>query len=891
MPMYEEDRVLGEQCERLARETSQASQWLQENSELVGRDLESHEKELRKAGRLFRSCAVAARRQMCAGVFGPSQAGKSYLVSTLAGNDDRKLWTCLGDKTYDFLSEINPAGGKESTGLVTRFTLKKNEEGAAAPGGYPVHVRLLSLIDVVKILANTYFSDAEHMDTPDREAMLRTLGELEKRKSSAPTGGLNEDDVEDLQEYIHKYFRGKPRVQQLLDQHFWDRVIPLAPMLEDRDRAQLFGLIWDSVGPFTSLLAELFTALRALTFAPEAFCPVQALVPREGSIIDVATLGMLSPDASDTLELVVPSGARAVLPRVYVTALTAELIIPMQDKPADFFDHTDLLDFPGYRSRKMFVDLAKETEDSAKLKECFLRGKVAYLFERYCAERELTSLLLCIGSGVQEVQGLGGAVNDWITGTHGGTPERRTGKDTALFFILTKSDLEFEDKAGAKDVSERWDTRMYASMEIFTSHEWLKNWDKNGSFKNFFLMRNPTVKLHLFEHGGDGYESRLKDDMLPYVRQFETAFMNSPLINEHFAFKHETWKAFLTPNDGGLSLIREKLAPICKPELKREQIRTTVEEQLAKLRDRLRPYWRTDDKEEERKQKAVLGQNLARVMLGLVKQRRFGPFARSLTVRDQELYDLYFQAQHQMQEALAAAPVGVNGAVAAAPSSSVDDMLADLLGADAVIPAPEPAKTEEQGAKAIQGQLPKDEAQAYGEHIEKFWLGRLRTAAEDPVLQHHFAFDGTLYSQFVHELGVGFVRLGFRTDLEGELRKSARYANVEKERLVWKQAGLAAEAINRYTDWLGFDPRSKSDDMRTITFGGKQRTLFMPPPEPDGLPQLSEDPSDYVDGLVMDWAAALISLVNENVNFDGVRDFDPEQNNRLHAILDALAIQ
>ena len=41
----------------------------------------------------------------------------------------------------------------------------------------------------------------------------------------------------------------------------------------------------------------------------------------------------------------------------------------------------------------------------------------------------------------------------------------------------------------------------------------------------------------------------------------------------------------------------------------------------------------------------------------------------------------------------------------------------------------------------------------------------------------------------------------------------------------------------------------------------------------------------------MDWAAALIHLVNENVSFDGVRDFDPEQNSRLRAILDALAIR
>ena len=170
--MYEEDKYLAEQCDRLSHKTVTASEWLSRNMDLVGRDFAGLEKELRKAGRLIRSCAVAARRKMCVGIFGPSQAGKSYLVSTLAGNEKRKLWTRQGDTTYDFLSEINPQGGKESTGLVTRFTLARPAE---PPAGYPVHVRLLSVIDVVKILANTYFSDAEHMEAPNRQAMLDTL--------------------------------------------------------------------------------------------------------------------------------------------------------------------------------------------------------------------------------------------------------------------------------------------------------------------------------------------------------------------------------------------------------------------------------------------------------------------------------------------------------------------------------------------------------------------------------------------------------------------------------------------------------------------------------------------------------------------------------------------
>lgn len=904
--MYEEDRLLAEECDRLGRETVEAAAWLAGNRELVGRDYDSHIKELRKAGRLFRGCAVAAKRKMCVGVFGPSQAGKSYLVSTLAGDHNGKLLTRLGGREHDFLSEINPAGGKESTGLVTRFTLTGGEASRAAPiepDAFPVHVRLLSPVDIVKILTNTYFSDAEHMDSPDRDALLAALSDLEKKKREAPTGGISEDDVEDLQEYVTRYFRGKARVQQLLDRHFWDRVIPLAPLLEDEDRARLFGLIWDGTESFNRLLESLFGALRALDFAPEAFLPVDALTPRERSIIDVATLGALTPEPGDDLDVitagggtsggVTSGGVRARIARVYATALTAELVIPMSHKPADFFDHTDLLDFPGYRSRKIFVDLAKETEEPAKLKECFLRGKVAYLFERYCAERELTGLLLCIGSGPQEVQGLGGAVNEWLTGTHGATPEKRDGKVASLFFILTKSDLEFEDKAGARDVSERWETRMFASMEVFSSHEWLNKWDDAGPFRNFFLMRNPTVKLYLFDHDGGGRETALKEEMAPWVREFEQAFTASPAVTAHFADREASWRAFMTPNDGGLSLIRERLAPICKPELKRKQILTTLDEQLGRLLDRLQPYWRTDDKEEERRQKTALAQNLARAVLGMIRPRRFGAFSRLLTVRDQDIYDLYFQAQYRMREELTALPPGKeaekNGP--GAPAESVDDLLADLLGESVIEQTAQAAQLGTRTEPLAASPPAQDEASAFGEQIEQFWLAGLRSHAEDPVLQQFFAFDAGLFSQFVHELGVGFVRLGVREELEDALRKAARYANIEKERLLWKQAGLAASIINRYTDWLGFDPRLKSGEERTVVFGSRQRALFNPPPETDGLPSLAEDPGDYAETATMDWSAALIHLVQENVNFDGERDFDPVQNSKLRAILEQLALQ
>lgn len=873
--MYPEDKQLAEQCEKLAALTQEASLWLADNHELVGRGLKEQQKELRKAGRLFKNCAVAAMRKMCVGVFGPSQAGKSYLISTLACKMRDTLWANLGDKEYNFLLDINPEGGRESTGLVTRFTI---ERPATPPAGFPVHVRLLSFMDLVKILANSYYSDAEHLEAPDLEDMLEKLTAIESGRMDAPRPGISEDDMEDLQTYLFKYFRGKPRVQQLLNQSFWERVVPLAPYLDDAGRLKLLGLLWDNIPAFDELLANLWQALKSIDFAPEAFCRIEALIPREDSIIDVYTLARLKPKENDDIEVMADNGRSAFIPRVYLAALTAELVMPIRDKPADFFDHTDLLDFPGYRSREEFKDLATETQNPEILEMCFLRGKVAYLFQRYSAERELTSLLLCIADSVQEVKGgLGDVVNDWIISTHGETPETRTGKDVALFFILTKSDLEFVNKGTDSDVSERWDIRIGSSLlqPFATRHEWPRYWDKKGPFNNLFLLRNTKLVIPQYDHGENDQETALAAASQEFISRLEDVFMKSALVNAHFKYPGNVWKSFIAPNDGGVAFIRERLSPLCQPELKRAQIKTTLSEQLAKLKDRLSPYWKNDDREAQRKESALRAQKLARIMLTMAQNQSFGQFLRCLMLEDQELYDLYQQARYQIEEESAAF---AKASPAIGARVSAEDMLFDLLG--------EGAEVKEPFVEAA----PKDEAAAFVGLIERFWLSRLNTLADDPAMQKHFNFPGSEFAQFIHELVLGFKRAGVAAQMEEGLRQASSYANVEKSQVLWKQVSLASSLLNSFINWLGYDPRVRGQVERALLIGGKQRMLFTPVPEFSGLPNLEESPEPYERAYYTDWAGAFLKMVEDNVNFDGEDDFDPQENQRLKDILEQLAM-
>jgi hypothetical protein len=111
-------------CEALIRVTGEALDWNDKASSASHRVHLDHSDNThsflrsRLAARKLKGSSV---RAPCVGVFGPSQAGKSYLVSALSKGSQSSLKVKLGSEYVDFLQKINPGGGRESTGVVTRF--------------------------------------------------------------------------------------------------------------------------------------------------------------------------------------------------------------------------------------------------------------------------------------------------------------------------------------------------------------------------------------------------------------------------------------------------------------------------------------------------------------------------------------------------------------------------------------------------------------------------------------------------------------------------------------------------------------------------------------------------------------------------------------------------
>ncbi len=871
--MLQEDMQLASTCQALQENTKQALEWISHNRENVGSEFESLNAELRRAGRIYKKCEVAALRKMCVGVFGPSQSGKSYLISALAKDSQGALMADFNGISHDFITEINPAGGKESTGLVTRFTTTPLPN---LPQGYPIRLRLLTECDVVRVLANTYYADCEHKETPNQEAILTELINIEPQ-STSQAQSINSDDVEDLREYIYTNFASRPRVQ-LLQRIFWQRAIELAPKLNLQGRAKLFALIWDNIQEFTDLYLILCNALEQLGNATEAHCPLEALIPRDLSIIDVALLKDLASantNNTDMLPIMGSNNQVTQLPRSIITALTAEITIYMREKPDDFFDHTDLLDFPGYRSRLKLEDVSKELTRQGMLENLFLRGKVAYLFERYCAEKELTSMLLCIGPGNQEVQDLPKAVQQWIASTHGESPQRRAKANDengpSLFFILTKMDMEFEKKKGTPSVETRWSTRLQSSLLDFfgKNDDWPSNWDGVNPFNNVFLLRNPNFRCEaIFEFDQDK-EVSIRKEQEAYVEQVKAAFLNSPLVKDHVAKPKEVWDAAMTLNDGGVELLRKVLRPLCNPALKRRQIGITLTQSLERIRTALSAHWKSDNKEEERKRKDALARNLIAIISKVAEAQRFGEFLRALQVHDHDLYDIYFNAeQKRLQEA------EPNSAIVGTRFQA-EELFQDVFG--------DAPPTHENNTTST---AHKDEAERFTNLVIEYWIEQMHNLAASHNAQRYFNFPERELGLFVHELATCINRLHIAKKIAADQRQISRYGNLAKERLVWKQVSIAASAINAFIDWLGFDPRYNDEIKRTIIMQEKTFVLFNPLPEAATPPNIGEDEKPYDKLWFVDWSRALVHNLFANVDFDGDTTFNHEQNNKLTKILE-----
>jgi hypothetical protein len=879
-----------------------AIDWVLDTSKIVPRleqEAPSLVEKLRRARNQARRLAKTAARPVTVGLFGLSQAGKSYLISALAADRQGRLETEFDGERLDFLQHINPpGGGSEATGLVTRFT----RTGIETPHGYPIKLTLMTEADIVKVLGNSFFNDfdREKVNLPtDGEHVLAVLRKLDKRRHDKPVPGLSADDVVDLQDYFQDRFTAS---MAPLKADYWPHAMEWGPYLAPPDRAQLFAVLWGEIPQFTETYLMLRNTLEQLSFAQVVHAPLDALVERTpkgltqaNSIMNVATLERLGSGTDDTLQ-VCPwcdgtSGEAMAIPRALLAALTAEIAFPLVEAPrSPVFDRVDVLDFPGYRGRLKLQSLDDvraqvKRSDANPVTELVLRGKVAYLFERYTDNQEMNILIFCTPSDYQsEVVDVGPVLDRWITRTQGATPDERAKRPSGLVWAITKFDKTLTDALPQSEdqLRIRWGDKGLMNrtlLERFGNYPWMREWRPGTPFNQVFLVRKPGWAAPFLEIQ-DGREAGFKDTYLQQLQLMRQTFIEDATVQRHVHEPARAWDAMMALDEGGLARLSAYLETVADVRLKLERIAEQLDQTVHTLCEtELGRYFQREGEEEvARKQK------IAQELIGRLKQRAslIGELLFRLEPSTENLKMRYLRAESEDADAApGSVPTGddTTSPVQAAPDGLIDLNLGDLSGLVGF-----GADTITQQATAV---APAATSARFAHAVMQEWVKHLRELPGNDIMVGFLGFGKACIESLIDELIGGANRLRLQERMVAVTSRAERDPSVKRGRIVDRQVLAVRTVITDYIAWLGNDGLPLEQRANSPTGGG--RKLFQPPPAiPDGaLPALPEQPLNYTALYLLDWMEALGQLVVGNANHSGV--LPGPQNAALGLILNKIA--
>ncbi|HEX9172518.1 MAG TPA: virulence factor SrfC family protein, partial [Telluria sp.] len=747
----------------------------------------------------------------------------------------------------------------------------------------------LSELDIVKILANSYVEDVAHpADDNPAEQQADVEAAVDRARLSAPgQGTLTVEDMYDLEAYCHQSLSKNARMASLKRAGYWNAASDLVPSMSPEARITFFSTLWEDLGSYTDIFRRLQAQLIRLKHAKVIYCEPCSLFAVAGadwnrqakSIIDVATLAELGRDTGDVIKVAPRNGVAVSVERAELAALVSELYIPLASQPHPFFASTDLLDFPGARSRQ---PLPRELIDgSAARSENFLRGKVAYLFERYSAERELSAMLLCVGPSNQEVVGLGELIDRWVELTHGRNAEERRQVPCTLFFVLTKFDTAFAMGPGMSVDGTRWTTRLEASLlKPFGDHshrtKWVGDWDGRGKFNNTFWLRNPNLRQDaLFEYASaSSYkEMKVRDDKVSLVGQLRGAFVGNRLVSEHFVDADAAWDSAWVLNDGGMSRIVNGLQIVCRPEVKRQQIQSQITMLVAKVLKLLVRYHVSSDLDTLQEQKKALATDVAKALFSAMKQGKLGAFLSLLKLDDDSARSAYLQTERELAsgaKSIAEAPVVID---------DFSNEFAEMLGME--------PSTEDGLSTGSMRPCERDFASVFASNLVQVWLGTIVEQSKNPITVAYHGVPAGLMIDLARELEVAVQKTGVYQRMVDEVRTNRGFRSPVKSVFMWRQVAPVASRFNRFIDYAG-NQLGGEGGVNVRNSVDKPLTIFARTDSDDPMSTLSEVTQNFEQKYYSDWIQGVHWAIRTNAAFLAGVEGDTTSNARLGDILKQL---
>jgi hypothetical protein len=851
-PLQPEEENVVQTADRLTQVLTQSRDWA--TGYLKDTQIRAFmEKILQEKQIAVRRIGESARRPLALGVFGASQCGKSYLVSELVRGGEPSLAVFLGKAQQspvarDYLEEINPAGGRESTAVVTRFTLRPYREvpGCAA------FLRLFSSVDLIKIFLNGYLFECQSDFLPTAEDLQKLKFSFRGAgRSRAGEGLLSETDVWDLQDYARRHFRNQ-FLKALEDINYWGILSDEIRLLPFEQQLTYLEWLWGKFPRITELFRTLHKALSGLGGQVVGIYE-EALIPRENSIVDVQRLNQLAAVGNRKVPVVSETGALVQMDSAVLCALTSELILKVRSTQSGALLETmDVLDFPGARARAQVFDQQRLTKDAAALTEVFLRGKVAYLFDRYSDDRDVTGLLLCQEGGPQEAKSLPYMINKWVEWSQGVDGKARQGKKTLLFHVFTKFDMDLVRKKG-EDSRVRWESRLKTNFGDFFGRagDWVENWNGTHPFQNCFWVRNPNVQQAVFGKDQAGKEFTRDEAQLA---EFKGQYLSCELVKKHFANPEEAWNMAATPGNPGIPFLVERLRQAMDPLTKVGQLKANLMSMFTEVKSNLQPYHIGDDitkartlaEERAKRRLATLGKEMAaKYSLPQILDRdRFSVAEKTIGT----LFDAVVNPMLEEEEDAS------GGGLA---QSTTPVFTEDIFAVPGVTPAP---AADPEAAKKTKAPVRKGEV--FARSVLNRWQEQLVNLSKDTEFQQRVGLDAEWLGEVIQEIMKGAVRRQLESHIADE--SDAALNSPHSMKFLRKTASRVAALLNRFV----------------LDLGQPRRDVQIPA----GAPKATLSARAYPGlGIYSHWTTALIQLFKDNVA--EASDDDEASNKALALIL------
>jgi hypothetical protein len=544
-------------------------------------------------------------------IFGGSQVGKSYLIKNLLSRKGQPFVIKNNEKEYDFLKDINPPGvGAESTGVVTRFTVDNNVKY----DDFPIKVKLISPKDILIIILDSFFLDLKKINAfLDRKELDLHVKSIESNYLNSKQSVLTEFDILEIKEYFDNHLSKHTILFEGLNEtRFFERIGKVIEGFEFSEWTSIFDVLWNRNEHLTSLFQKLISNLHLLNFDPIAYLSFQEVLRGEGEILDVKRLKELN-DSTKQTTIKKENGEEIIINQSLITALTAELIFSItkeliEDK--EFLKNSDLLDFPGARSR-LAIEL--EDIDADLIPDMLLRGKVSYLFNKYSDDFNINNLLFCTNDKQLDVNEIPSLLYNWITKNIGSNSFERSNslKDSIippLFIVFTffnnqlkfdtTNDFEYQDDYNKLDY--KWDTRFnrFFKNEIVTqTKDWHTDWTKeHGNFKNFYLLRDFKYSTDSFDGFEEiGYELNFKEERINFLEKLKDSFLNFDFVKEHFDSPLLSWENAADLNNDGSELIINNLSEVSNNFTKTNHYINKLNILISDIKRDLNKHLHTDD--------------------------------------------------------------------------------------------------------------------------------------------------------------------------------------------------------------------------------------------------------------------------------------------------------